>query len=203
MTAIAKKALVLAVNRNQRPIGYRTVGKAFKSMCQMLKGQTEPALAFDIGYTGEQPYIEGVYSWEKWITLPVREKDLSIMTSRGPIRVPEVIMEPSYNEMPMITPRRSRKAILSRDGYVCQYCNTRFEEPLLNLDHVIPRDLGGRTAWENLVCSCIKCNSKKANRLPHDAGMQLLRRPKTPHRMPICTALKDVRRPGWRLFMFL
>ena len=32
------------------------------------------------------------------------------------------------------------------------------------MDHVIPRDRGGGTSWENVVISCIHCNSKKSNR---------------------------------------
>ena len=55
----------------------------------------------------------------------------------------------------------------------------------LNLDHVIPRDAGGKTTWENIVCSCIKCNSKKANRLPHEAGMRLVRKPVRPKWRPV------------------
>jgi len=27
------------------------------------------------------------------------------------------------------------------------------------------------------VCSCVKCNTRKANRLPHEAGLRLIRKP--------------------------
>ena len=46
------------------------------------------------------------------------------------------------------------------------------------MDHVIPRDRGGATSWENVVISCIRCNSRKSNRLPKEAGMRLLKEPK-------------------------
>ena len=54
----------------------------------------------------------------------------------------------------------------------------------LNLDHVLPRDRGGKTTWENIVCSCIPCNSRKANRLPHEAGMRLVKKPERPKWRP-------------------
>ena len=54
----------------------------------------------------------------------------------------------------------------------------------LNLDHVIPRDRGGPTTWENIVCSCIECNTHKANRTPQEAGMHLIRKPKRPKWRP-------------------
>ena len=53
------------------------------------------------------------------------------------------------------------------------------------MDHVLPKDRGGETSWENVVTSCIRCNSKKSNRLPREAGMRLLNRPKRPARRPL------------------
>ena len=48
---------------------------------------------------------------------------------------------------------------------------------------------GGATSWENVVISCIRCNSKKSNRLPKEAGMRLLKEPKRPPRRPFMTSL--------------
>ena len=59
-----------------------------------------------------------------------------------------------------------------------------FERNDLNLDHVIPRDRGGPTTWENIVCSCIACNTRKSNRTPFEAGMNLVRKPKRPKWRP-------------------
>ena len=43
---------------------------------------------------------------------------------------------------------------------------------------------GGATSWENIVCSCIGCNTRKANRTPQEAGMRLIRKPKRPKWRP-------------------
>ena len=54
----------------------------------------------------------------------------------------------------------------------------------LNLDHVVPKNRGGPTTWENIVCSCIPCNTRKANRTPRESNMNLIRRPKRPKWRP-------------------
>ncbi|XP_028761226.1 uncharacterized protein LOC114719840 isoform X2 [Neltuma alba] len=71
----------------------------------------------------------------------------------------------------------SRKNILFRDNYTCQYCSS-YEN--LTIDHVIPTALGGEWKWENLVTACVKCNSKKGHRTLEEAKMKLLKAPKAP-----------------------
>jgi 5-methylcytosine-specific restriction endonuclease McrA len=78
----------------------------------------------------------------------------------------------------------TRHNIFERDKNMCQYCGQLFERKDLNLDHVIPRDRGGPTTWENIVCSCIECNTQKANRTPQEAGIHLIRKPKRPKWRP-------------------
>ncbi|MDP9296180.1 MAG: HNH endonuclease [Actinomycetota bacterium] len=70
----------------------------------------------------------------------------------------------------------TRRAIFARDGWVCQYCGQAAE----NLDHVTPRSRGGGHTWENVVAACRRCNSRKENRLPHEVGLVLSRRPYVP-----------------------
>ena len=71
-----------------------------------------------------------------------------------------------------------------RDQNTCQYCGKVCDRKDLNLDHVIPRDRGGPTTWENIVCSCIPCNTRKANRTPSEAALHLIRKPKRPKWRP-------------------
>jgi len=70
----------------------------------------------------------------------------------------------------------TRRAVFARDGWRCQYCGAQAE----NLDHVIPRSRGGLHVWENVVASCRRCNARKENRLPHEAGLRLARQPFAP-----------------------
>lgn len=89
-----------------------------------------------------------------------------------------------------IKPKYSNRVKLSkynlyvRDNYTCQYCNRHVSQfnkkERLTKDHVIPRDNGGESTWENLVTACSTCNHRKANRNPDEAKMRLLRLPFRP-----------------------
>ena len=85
----------------------------------------------------------------------------------------------------------SKINVATRDNFTCQYCGTKLPLSKLNYDHVVPRDKGGKTAWDNIVMSCYPCNSKKANRTPAEAGMAILTVPKRPHELPMVGPLID------------
>jgi 5-methylcytosine-specific restriction endonuclease McrA len=108
----------------------------------------------------------------------------SIRTVSFRIRVPRVILLLMFDRLPKKEVKFTRHNIFERDKDTCQYCGRVCERRDLNLDHVIPRDRGGPTSWENIVCSCVECNTRKANRTPHEAGMTLIRRPKRPKWRP-------------------
>jgi 5-methylcytosine-specific restriction endonuclease McrA len=93
---------------------------------------------------------------------------------------PEVIRLISFVRVPRDIHRRriTRKAVLARDGWTCQYCGS--SKPSLTVDHVIPRSRGGESVWENIVASCAPCNRKKGNRLPQEIRMHPKRRPRPP-----------------------
>lgn len=92
--------------------------------------------------------------------------------------LPSVIRLLEYRRIPLQTRALSRKNILTRDHYTCQYCYVRLAASDLTLDHVTPRSRGGNNSWENLVACCRRCNNRKGDRLPDEAGMPLKRRPK-------------------------
>lgn len=87
----------------------------------------------------------------------------------------------------------SRANVFTRDGYRCQYCGSPKKPADLNFDHVVPRQLGGRTIWENIVAACYPCNSRKAGRTPEQAGMKLLRKPYAPKTLPFTLPRFDPR----------
>lgn len=78
----------------------------------------------------------------------------------------------------------SRINVYLRDEYVCQYCYRKFVTKELTFDHVIPISKGGLTTWENIVTSCSKCNTKKGDKTPREAGMKLLKEPRRPNWTP-------------------
>lgn len=114
------------------------------------------------------------------------------------IEMPTVLRLNRYVRRPIPPLRPSRRAIFARDGHTCQYCGQP-KHPL-TLDHVIPRDRGGTTGWENLVCCCTQCNNLKGNLTPEQAGMRLLRRPYRPSFLPYIGYTKflaAIRNPVW------
>ena len=87
-----------------------------------------------------------------------------------------------------------------RDNYICQYCNKKNSQ--LTIDHVIPRDRGGKTSWENIVTSCLYCNTRKGNRFPHEAGLRLKNKPVRPKWRPfISFFLGSEYNESWRHFL--
>ncbi len=94
------------------------------------------------------------------------------------MQVPSVIRLLEYRRIPHQTRALSRKNILMRDRYTCQYCLKVLPAGELTLDHVIPRSRAGESAWENLVACCHHCNNRKGSRTPEEAGMKLARQPR-------------------------
>ena len=101
-----------------------------------------------------------------------------VHSSRRQMALPSVIRLLEYRRIPHQTRALSRKNILMRDRYTCQYCHKTLPSAELTLDHVVPRSRAGESAWENLVACCHPCKNKKGSRTPDEAGMTLLRAPR-------------------------
>jgi CRISPR/Cas system Type II protein with McrA/HNH and RuvC-like nuclease domain len=72
----------------------------------------------------------------------------------------------------------TRKRIFKRDNNTCCYCGSQRN---LTIDHIIPKSRGGNNSWDNLVTSCFRCNSKKDNKTPEEAGMKMKYKPSVPN----------------------
>jgi 5-methylcytosine-specific restriction endonuclease McrA len=118
------------------------------------------------------------------------------------IQVPRVVRLLVYDRIPRQTLQLSRHTVLARDGHRCQYCGLHFPSHLLSVDHVTPRSRGGETTWENVVCACVKCNTKKGGRTPREAKMTLVRRPTKPHQNPVVVLkLENPKYESWRTWL--
>ena len=95
----------------------------------------------------------------------------------------------------------NRKNIMLRDNMTCQYCN-RNGVPL-TIDHVIPKQYGGKDTWENLVAACHLCNNLKANHTPEQAGMPLLKRPKQPPYFFFLQQMVNDDTTAWKQYLFI
>ncbi len=167
MTGSIAQTRVLVLNRSFVPIEVTSVRRAF---CMVYAGV---ARVVDRQYQ--------TFDFESWCALSVAAHDESIGTVGRLIRVPRVVLLQTYDRLPKKQIRFSRYNIFARDRSTCQYCGRKYAKSELNLDHVIPRALGGKTIWENIVCSCVNCNRKKGGRTPAQAGLKLVKAPGRPH----------------------
>ncbi|AFM26543.1 HNH endonuclease [Desulfomonile tiedjei] len=144
---------------------------------------TEAVIVLNAGYE-----FLGLVSWQRAMGLlfsgkveVIKESTRVIRTVTRTFRIPAVIRLVKFirqiyrREVPF-----SRKNILTRDAFVCQYCGREFPSGDLTIDHIIPKVQGGDNKWTNVVACCRACNIKKGGRTPRQAGMQLVRKPFKP-----------------------
>ncbi len=119
------------------------------------------------------------------ITLIIDGKANLILNGRGEIKTvrqtfprPSIIRLEKMIHRPRPRVKLTKREILRRDNYTCQYCGQHVT--YLTVDHVIPRHLGGEHVWTNLVAACPHCNHRKGGRTINQAQMRLLRLPSVP-----------------------
>lgn len=172
-------ANVLVLNRLYMAIRVVTARRAFS----MLLGETAEVIGVHDGsYSG--------YDFESWVEISQQRERFTadydwVRTVRLSIAVPKIVRLLGYDKLPAQTVKLNRRNIYARDSSLCQYCGRKFSSNELTLDHVVPRSQGGQSSWDNLVCACVSCNSRKGGRTPRQAHMKLLRAPVRPKRNPV------------------
>jgi 5-methylcytosine-specific restriction endonuclease McrA len=157
---------VLVLNRSYLPINVTSAKRAFIMI-----------------YAGIAKVVDSefrTFDFQTWADLDVQDQHESIGLVNKLIRIPRVIIVVTFDSIPKRQVKFNRYNIFARDNWTCQYCGKHKPKSELNLDHVVPRSLGGMSSWENVVCSCLKCNMKKGGRTPKQANMKLKRRPRKP-----------------------
>ena len=114
---------------------------------------------------------------------------------------PSVIRLSSYIRVRFKNVELSRRNILRRDNNQCQYCG-KITTPL-TLDHIIPRSSGGMDTWDNLVTACIRCNNRKGNQTPEEAGIKLAKQPRKPHHVIFLKNFMGKVDEAWKPYLFL
>ncbi len=157
---------VLVLNRIYQPVRITSARRAFGLL------YTDNARALDTD--GE------LRDFASWMSLPIRDGDDGVAILSGALRVPRIVHLRRYGRVWRPQVRLSRRNVMLRDGFVCQYCHRRRSTRDLDIDHVLPRSRGGADSWTNLVTACQPCNRRKGRRTPSEAGMPLLARAKAP-----------------------
>ena len=136
------------------------------------------------------------YLWLEKVHVLEWYDDWIVRSSSWETRVPAVVMlKDMYRRRR--NPRFSKYNVHLRDMFVCQYCNSKFSQKELTLDHVHPISKGGRTSWENIVSACNPCNSRKGNKI----NIRPKRMPYRPTYYELANNRKliefDLRHPSW------
>ena len=125
---------------------------------------------------------------------------LKIHSVRRDYSVPSVVRLSHFRKVPYKRIVLTRKNVLIRDNFQCQYCGSK--RGPMTVDHVVPKMLGGEEGWHNLVCACSRCNNRKGDRTPEQAGMKMIKRPRRP------SYITFIQRDGgiaeqWRPYLFI
>lgn len=177
----------LVLNRNWQAIHITPVQRALVLICNGSARAVDPG-----SYQ--------VYGWTEWVLRGVEPTAPAIRSARCRIAAPEVIVLTAYDRLPSASVSFSKRNVLRRDHFTCQYCGVQPGLQDLSIDHVKPRAQGGATTWENCVSACLNCNHRKADRTPEQVGMRLRRLPVRPQWQPIYSRLHSGR-SSWQPFL--
>lgn len=151
-----------------------------------------------------------VVSVKRAVVLLLKDKAEIIEATEARLRaehisvpVPSIIRLVAYVRLPhgMAVPM-TRRTVLARDNYQCQYCGCTPGKSNLTLDHVLPRSRGGQNTWENIVAACRRCNQRKGCRTPDEANMQLRSKPGRPRYLALVLLRQGRASDSWLKYMF-
>ena len=124
--------------------------------------------------------------------------DRAFHSERAALPEPSVIRLTYFVKVPFrARAALNRRAVFARDEHRCQYCGAAAE----NIDHVIPRSRGGPHTWENVVAACRPCNTRKEDRLVHEVGLVLRRRPVAPQELTRIVVAVGRVHPHWEPYL--
>ena len=131
----------------------------------------------------------------------VQALDVGIRSVSAVFPVPSVVRLDFYVRVPPKPLTLSKRNVLKRDSFKCQYCGTLVGP--MTVDHVLPKTRGGRDTWENMVCACLKCNNRKGDRTPEQAGVKLARKPRLPNHVTFIKRFVGIPDQRWRPYLFM
>jgi 5-methylcytosine-specific restriction endonuclease McrA len=179
--------LTLVLNRHWQPVHVTTVARSL-------------ILLWNDSARVVEPDEYRLLSWSDWAEREPSAGAPCIRAARLRLRVPEVICLAHYDRLPSAAVTFSRRNVAKRDHHTCQYCSAQPGGEAITIDHVLPRSQGGTSSWTNCVAACPRCNARKADRTPEQAGMRLRRRPVRPEWKPFYAA-QGVRIESWAKFL--
>ena len=194
----ALESSVLVLNKLFMAVHVISVRRAFCLLCKELA----EVVAVEDGQYATYDFVTWRELSEYRAANFRKTEDDWVRTVTSEIQVPRVIRLLGYDKLPKQAVKFNRRNIFARDNNQCQYCGKKYATAELSLDHVVPRSRGGTSTWENVVCSCHRCNRLKGGRTPVEAGMRLIRHPRRPQWTPFMAEAFNLRRyKEWMPFL--
>jgi len=179
-----KTGQALILNKHYFPVGVNSHHNVFIN----IASGTQAALYITYKTNDDgTPDFENIEFWsvvptlDEWMELPVRSFDQSIGTTRGPVRLPTVVVCSSFKGIAYRKAQfPTKKNIWERDKYTCVYTGKKLSKEELSVDHVYPKSKGGQDTWDNLVTCDKQLNSDKSNKLLSETKLKLRYKPYKP-----------------------
>lgn len=125
--------------------------------------------------------------WQRAICLDFLDKidvleysEKKIRTTMGKIQTPSVVRLREKVRWRLKIARFTKGNVFKRDKHTCQYCGAALPSTKLTFDHIIPKSVGGRTNWQNIVTCCKSCNQMKSDFMPEEVKMWPKQKPFVP-----------------------
>jgi len=133
----------------------------------------------------------------------VEAAEAELRSEKFSVPTPLVIRLVYYVRIPYrVSIPLTRRTVLARDHYTCQYCGKQPPRKELTVDHILPRSRGGHTTWDNVVTACQRCNGRKGSRIPEEANMVLRSKPDQPRYVALAMIESPDARQVWRKYIF-
>ena len=177
----------LVLNRQWQPVHVTTVARS------LILLWNDAARVVD-------PDEYRLFSWSDWALAPAGRR-----RALHPIRTAAAAGARDHHPGALRSPAEhgrhvQPRNVAKRDHYTCQYCGAQPGAESITIDHVLPRSQGGASSWTNCVAACERCNARKGDRTPDQAGMRLRRRPVRPEWKPFYAA-QGARIESWARFL--
>ena len=202
----------LVLNKQWFPI---TIWSAKKAFVKTAKGVADIISVDDIPKRTDNLPEEtlaalkaiNMYTWDQWVensfynseTIP--KENCVQCTNDFRIRWPEVVVLKDYDGIPDTPVKLTRRNLLIRDKFHCQYTGQKVTMASATIDHIVPQSKGGKTVWTNVVIAALEVNMKKADRTPEQSGLTLLSKPRRPKWNPMFARFITEMPESWQQFI--
>lgn len=161
-----------------------------------MSNKNYPALLLNADFSPVSIYPLKTITWQDSVRglfldklIKVADYDVEVSSPSWKFRLPSVVALKKYQKVKHTVPF-TRTNIWLRDMGRCVYCEANLTTAELTFDHVFPKSKGGDTSWENIVCSCTKCNLRKSNKTTRESKMFPIVTPRKPTQYELAKSAK-------------